>query len=679
MFHAKSSISPCSDGPRKAKSLSALGQRIEIKASFTIQLLFAFTVVLCVALFQSAAVATNDRPDNKLIKRQYDSINQRANYLLTIVGPQYADQTNPKFKSYDALGIAATQVCNDPHISAYMSSLLDYDTPRIDNSVPPDIFSLPPLVRYLYQFGKCFSPQQLQHISDQLGKTLDIFGHGTINQAIIQSSSLYLLAQYFPDVVWKDNKGGQYSSHEVMATLTTLLIKRCKSFLRDGQYEQLAPTYTMLNYFPLLNIIDFAHDPELRTAAEASAIILIAMMRADSFHGQLVPPLMRHNHWQRNASAKLPRQDNSVGQQILWLYFGEPISWIYDIQNRAEPVYAIILALSKWRPPSEVLNMYNSGLQLDQISTVTPRFSIWGAPTKAESFGSGAISNDFAIGLGVTEFDPFGYNEDTDLFGIFFKSLSEFNIVDCYHPYWRSNAGEVAWLSDRSSPFMQGNLSADRGVLLFDIPDQDPWPTNDTNRNYKLRGDHNGRLLKTVLCRFPKTIDEALINEHEVVLRGGTVFIGLRFLKGMVTEVKPHDIAATIFRSISVSESKTAIYFRVAHADTGMDIESFRKRLSEDVVRYSPERDVVDYKDSDGRTVSVEFRLQETGERTWISAIPEVLINGKRFERNKTHYIAARGMSTDSSGVVISSPIGDLRVAFAGLRFTVEHRRLDLQ
>ena len=170
-----------------------------------------------------------------------------------------------------------------------------------------------------------------------------------------------------------------------------------------------------------------------------------------------------------------------------------------------------MLALSKWRPPKEVLYLRDKPRStFEATSTITPRFSIWGKPTKPEIFGIASISESAAIGLGRFEFDPFGYNEDTNLFSIMLRSLKRDNTIDCYHPYWRSNAGENAWLSDRSSPFMQGNLSNDRGVLIFDIPERDPWPVK-KNRNYELRGEHNEKVLENCSVSFPSVVDQFAI------------------------------------------------------------------------------------------------------------------------------------------------------------------------
>ncbi len=122
---------------------------------------------------------------------------------------------------------------------------------------PVEMFSLPPLVRYLYQFGHCLSMTQKEKLLKGLSKPQNLLGHGTLNHAIVRATSWYLLAQYFPQAKWTDWKSAQvHSSAQLMAKLKSLLASRAFRIFRSGHQEWLSPTYAMANISPLVNLIE---------------------------------------------------------------------------------------------------------------------------------------------------------------------------------------------------------------------------------------------------------------------------------------------------------------------------------------------------------------------------------------------------------------------------------------
>jgi hypothetical protein len=560
------------------------------------------------------------------------SIGVRQGALVRMVDPAYINmQSYQKAVAYDVLVATALKGCGPIKWAAYMESL-----PRLPIIVPDDgpveMFVLPPLVRYLYQFGDCLTETQKSSILGALvsgGKRQRLTGHGTINHAIMRAASWYLLAQYFPSAKWIDWDGKNYTSRELMRVLKSLLIRRGRHFFNNGQAELLSPTYALVNFFPLLNLIDFSADPELRRLADSEAVLELAALRAHSFYGVIVPPLTRKNYDQVNASDPGRNYIPSVTQQMLWYYYGEPRGLQEHDFRGGEPFYASMLALSNWRPPPVIAGITpGTGYR---IRYNTPRFGIWDADTPVEIYGDSLIQKDFAIGTGNLLFQPAGYSGHIQTFSILLKSDKPYNQIECYHPFWRSNLGEDAWATDRSSPFQQMYRYDDSSVvMLFDIPDKDPWPQSMGNRFWKDRDKQADDLLKVVVCRVSRSFDEVVFDRNWVFVRQGDVFAAMASLHGeyVVDEASP-DLLKN-FYSIKVREPKTALFFRVDRGGEGLDFRGFQARMKSSALpAYNVAAGEVLLHEKSGDETEVKSRIQKLpGEGGWWSALPRVLRNG---------------------------------------------------
>lgn len=596
------------------------------------------------------------------------AVKERQSQVLQLAGTRSSGYSHPKYKSYETLGRIASGACGTDADRAWMASILSFNIDEQSHRLHPEMFSLPPFARYLLQFKDCITDAQRRAVHDLLDRNeIDVFAHGTTNHAIMQSSSWYLLAQAFPDVIWTSVEGAKYSSQELMRLLSNKLLARQTAQLAHGFDEQFSPTYAIENFFPLLNLFDFASDPAVSSAAEAGLIQQLAMLYADSFHGLLVPPLGRNSHSQTNSPAPHPGMDISAGQHVLWYYSGEPALGGNDFVG-IEPFYVLMLALSSWRPPAELSYLLDRREPV-RIRTVTPSFYIWDNPAQPSLLGNAFISNEFAIGVGNFVFNPSWYNEDTNNFSIFYRSSDLYNYVQCYHPFWRSNAGPSAWLHDQSSPFMEGDLREDRGVLVFDIPTSDPWPQPETNRFFKLRDQHANSLIGEINCRFPTSVDEVKLDGKAIFLREGAVYVGIRLAGPSSSTFSEVTTDGSTFRDFRISARRAALYFRVGtEADAG-DFVTFQKKTMQDDFRFDEARAEAEYPDRSGKHVNVKYRLQSGRAKPWISAIPRV--SDQPSEPAPSGYLEAQMISAGPDGMVIRSAIGDLRIEVKGGRFSI--------
>lgn len=555
------------------------------------------------------------------------------------------------------LAATALEGCGPAEWPAYMASLS-----TLPVGYPPDgpveMFSLPPLVRYLYQFGDCMTAAQKQKLLYGFTSQKQyLTGHGTLNHAIMRATSWYLLAQYFPDAKWTHWDGKVYTSPQLMAELKRLMAGRKSRFYESGQYEWLSPTYAMVNVFPLLNLINFAADPQVRKTAEEEATLEVAVLRAHSFHGVIVPPLTRENLDQHNGTDSPQDYTPAITQDLLWYYFGEPAGFsAYDFR-RNEPFYATILGMSNWLPPADVLNMGPPQTGGYAIRLVTPGFGIWDAKTAPEIYGDSYIADDFAIGTGNQLFDPGGYSGHIKTFSILVKSDQPKNQIECYQPFWKSNAGEDAWGGDRLSPFQEMyRYDKSSVVMLFDIPKTDPWILDDNNHTFAERNLHKDALLQLAECRIPRSFDEIITEPDWVFVKQGKVFVAMATMGG-VNEYNQAPIKLTSkYLIVKIHQPRTALFFRVERETPEMNFAQFRVSVRKHLPAYDRLTSSVALTEQSGVRTQVIYKLQpDTDGKRW-AAIPEVLHNGKPEPRDN-RYVIDSPVLTLKNGVLTINPI----------------------
>ena len=571
---------------------------------------------------------TGNQVSSYIVSTSEANIEARRRWLFSIMKPETIDNGSGKFKIYDILGVTVLEGCGPPQHAEYIENIFE-STKLVNDVYQTNIFSLPSFVRYLYQFGNCLTEKQKTHISELLSRKQILVDHGTINHAIIQTASWYLLAQYFPNIKWHNRDDHFFSSSELMEIHKKLLFRRTYRFFQSGQYELLSPTYAMANLDSILNLIDFSKNSEVKKYAELQAILQVAALKVHSFDGVIVPPVTRRNYQQQNTASLGKPHDQSLSQHILWFYYGIPKLGINDLEGRIEPVAAVALALSKWRPPEAVLNLLENNATPYTVKTVTPTFGIWDAETSPEIYGKAYITKNFAIGAGSTIFNPSGYNENTQLFSILYKSTAEKNQIECYQPYWKSNLGEDAWDTDRSSPFMQIYLGKTEGVMLFDIPSKDPWVFDTNNRFFKLRNEHQNSVYQLAQCRIPLSVDKLVQEKSWFFAKAGDTFIAIGTLFGeneyQDTTNKPDLVDYKVFK---IRQPKTAIYFKVDEKTQNMDFNQFITMTKNKSLYFSPSQVKLTYLDEDHKSVEAQFQLDIKTKTDRVAGLPKIKING---------------------------------------------------
>lgn len=584
-----------------------------------------------------------------------NGIQIRKTQLLGSVDPSPISGLNPKLAGYKivACGEAGTDT------SAHRAKLANMITTA--NGGDGEMFALPCYVRYLFKYGSRMSTAEADAIKNALiAQTHELFGHGTLNHAAMQNTSYYLLAQYYPDITWTDNASGTWTSAQVMATNKANFLLRSSRFTANGGHAEVtSSTYSIVNLMCMLNYIDFCQDAELKAAAIKEALIEITTLKSNSHHGSIIAPITRRNYEQLNAPDSPATYTPSVGQHILWYYYGEPTVSNYDLSGDKEPLFAAFLATSDWRPP---IATYYTPPQ--EVFLNIPSFSQWAGTTYTTLASSSYVCDDFAVGTANAIFEPAGYTGWQN-FTINFKSAASQNQISCYHPYFDSNSGEDNWTSvNRWSPFQQMYRYDDSSVIMiFDIPTEDPWQFDSSNSYWMSRNNQGSNLFQLAQYRIPKSVDELDTSDASgqwLFARSGNTMIAVGTLHGINEYPSVPSIDAK-YTAVKIRQRKTALFWRV---ESGTDFSQFKTRVKSKTPSFFPTASpYCEFSDSDGNEYKMTFDIGRVDGSTLVwNACPIIEKNGK-FESIVTSY----GLVSDTA------KIGNGRLTFGAVGKTFSY------
>ena len=595
------------------------------------------------------------------------TFDQRAKWLLGLFKDFKGFYHDPKIGLVEALAKLSANGGDAPDAIEFGSHAMDFrmkgDTPDQNK----EIFTYPVLSRFLYMYGDRMTPAQREHLKAALlGRAKDLLLHGTENHAIMHISSAYLLAQYFPNETWTClpyNK--PLTSAEMMIEAKNLLRGRGRGFFHSANAEMLSPTYSIINIYPLLNLCEFARDPEVRNAASALAIYELTQIALNDFDGHVMPPYERQNSPQARflpAGAPPGHRDTTNVQPVMWLLWGQNQVAADNFLRPGDASFLILFALSRWREPALIDRLAAGEGTPYFIRGVTPVRSMqwgeWGTFPPDWIFRTVSRTRQFAIGGGAVRFKPDAYYLDNNMFQIVWPSLHRFNYLECSQPYWRSNAGEEEWDHGDATPFQQMGIGRNSAIVLFDIPAKDPWPGIGLWAGE--RSQHTGALLSVAQCRFPKSVDELVRKAPWFFIREGNVYIGIRPLSGgpELVDTNPD------FHEIKSRAAKTGFVFEAGDKGSRGSFEAFQTKVLSNPLSVDLDNLDVTYTDSQSESLRVKYSQSLTPDAAgWIDTIPAVWNNGRQVEFATSPVI-------DSPPVTLRD--GVLKVSLGNDRLTID-------
>lgn len=525
-----------------------------------------------------------------------------------------------------------------------------------------EFFDYPWIARAVHMWGEHFTDDEITQLRGNLAKVKDWLYHGTENHAAMRVASGYLLAQYFPDAMWRVGNE-QISSEELMKRAKVKLMSRGKGFYRIGNNEQLSPSYAFLNAYPLLGLYDFAADPEVRAVAEALLIYTTATVAANSLDGHLMPPLNRRARQYRFAPPEWKgHRFTAIHHTISWLLWGQNVVYPADFTASGEPPFALFFALTTWRVPEPINRIASGAGSPYELRSVLSAFNEWGNTNQRETWRYLYRDPQFAIGAPVAQrFNPRSFFIDYDMFSIAWASDHRHRVLEAMHPYWHSNKG----LDDRGglhTPFQQVAAHRNTAIVLFDIPQADPWAKEGDEKYWvNQRSDRISDLFKVGIVRFPSTVQDLTIEGDRIAFRDGEVFLSVHVLRPG-PEVDRD--AVEDFIVVRSRHARTGFVIEVGTPESHGSFDAFREAVSSRSPSVDWEQLDVTYQNTTGDTLRLLYDQDlSRDDKGWTVLAPQVWVNGE-----------ARDLDT---WPILASPVvtlqdGVLRVEEGSDRLTVD-------
>jgi hypothetical protein len=612
------------------------------------------------------------------------NINERANTLINTFKTYnvHTIETPHGQARYGALAAAARLRANDgndPEMIEYITNFYD----GLSAGAPGYWTTLSGVAWVLGMYWDKFTPVQLDHLKNRLKGLSNLTGHGTENHALNKVVAGYLFAQYWPDESGWVN--GQLTSSQLMNTCRTNLLNVMRSLYSKGYNEDLSTTYAAIHLYPFYVLFDCATDPQMKDAADAAITFHVAHLAANHFEGVVIPPFSRENAPQQN-------RNNGAGwnptiQWNYWLYWEEAQNRIPAMSNfisNKENRWVLHAALSDWRPSTAINSLALGNTVPYELTSTKSKFGEWGTGTPAEYERYVYRDKLYAMGSGNMQFRPDGYYVDYNMFGIIYKTGDTYNYVDCHHHYWRSN--HRIWLG--ASPFIQMAQHKSTAIVLFNIPETDPWSQHGGNY-HNLRNNHYNNLIQEGLVRYPKSIDQRVEANGWIFLRKGSVYIAIRPLKAYTIDPDYYSLmtksggsldnfvnTAEQFNVVRSAYGQTGYVFDIGTKEEFSSFSGFQAAVNQNQPEVNWDDFSVTYTNLKGNTLKATWKTpspdyQNVQDYNYVWVRPNFTINDTIVTVdsdfvNGNAVIKSSSMVLENRILRITTPDGNLTVDWSG-------------
>jgi hypothetical protein len=472
-------------------------------------------------------------------------------------------------------------------------------------------------VRAYYLAKDNFSASQLTSLKNIITGDPNWRNTGTENHRLMVWTSGYLFAQAFPDETWnwiENDVASQLTSEELMEKLLELIIIRGQWRFSGGNSEFLSPNYDTFSVAAMANLYDFAEDPVARDIADAFLHYHVGQMALGSEEGYILAPNSRY-------ADQGQRTELSIAQWIPWLYWG----WNNPVELEPGDRYIIYLALSSWRP-SPVIDMIGNK-DFTEPFTVRTQQPHWQRSPLRYVVRTTYRDLLYSVSSGVIRHVPGAFQLDDSHFSIAYSTNDEKRFIEAFHPYWRTKSqGDDYWRGP-TSPFQQSIQQENTAILLYSIPEKDPWKGVG-----QWAGERNEDLTQLAQVRVSKAVAERVTEDPWYFFREGDVYIGIRSLREGSTFTRFHDNEASqlfMFDVIRSEAADTGFIFEVGDAAEFGTFEEFQAQLKSNPLTIDWDALEVTYTNSRGDELKIRYN---TSLETPDGSIPTSWINGRRID-----------------------------------------------
>jgi len=302
--------------------------------------------------------------------------------------------------------MAALEDTRDFDALYLLQVLLDY---RNDPLLPPE------LVQKLEDALTSFKLWFTEPTPDGL---LDNSYYWTENHELLYHTIEYLVGQLYPDrALSTDRRSGR----EHLATARERLLRWFDLRARFGFFEWFSNVYYQKDLTPLLTLVEFADDEEIRTRAAQVLDLLLFDMAVHTFRGAFGV-----THGRSYKKDKMTSLDDDTWGGVKLLFD----STTYPYQSGSAPDATLLARARRYRPPEAVLRVARAagpfvdqeriGIDLDETAPIVPspdapyEFSFSDPADLTVWWSMGALTAWQVVPLTLQTFDAYNLWETTN-------------------------------------------------------------------------------------------------------------------------------------------------------------------------------------------------------------------------------------------------------------------------
>ena len=465
-------------------------------------------------------------------------------------------------------------------------------------------FGMSSLSRIVAAYPHKLSEAIMAAVREQVTAFPHYLGYGTENHRAMQRSAGLLFGERFPDDTFHHGIKGRE------------LAELCKEYMRrygrevyaSSMMEYLSPTYHMVNTAPWLTVAEYSLDEESRLMARAILDWMMADLALNTHHGVVLPPLTRCTAQIRGYPGA-NRHALDASMTTAWLYWGTGAHSLVAedaVLPNVRAVGAPQHAQAGYGPHPAIRNLGAKRGALPFMALQS--CASWGAfeEITANPFGFEArnipqvppperryhlrsvyFHEDYALGAGnFREHVADPQYRTTVPFGAVWRSANAFARLLIGHPYWYAAYKPDTWASPSpedmwsgTSPFQQSVHWENAVILLFDIPEEDPY------REVRLRwgpgfAPHGRRdkPIRSCFAYYPESMDERVRTAAGFFLREGDVYIAIRPLSGGAAWAGS---AAPGYKRIDLPGARTGCVVEIGSAGEYGSFAEFQARIAQ--------------------------------------------------------------------------------------------------
>ncbi len=459
-------------------------------------------------------------------------------------------------------------------------------------------FGMCSLAQILAAYESQLPAEVLDEIRVQVTRYPHFLGGGTENHRVMNRAAGLIFGERWPDDTFHHGISGRE------------LVAICKQYVRDygreiyatSMTEYLSPVYHAVNTAPWMMLAQHSRDEETRLMARAIADWMFADLALNCHHSAIVPPLTRCKA-QLHGQPGHDRLSLAPTLATAWLYWGTEVA---DADVRVDSSSVPHHAQSSYVPPSAIRNLGAKRVEFPfTVRQSRPSRKVFERLTENAhgyqarndpEFGpleprfhlrSVYFDRDYAVGAGYFQENIHNpdYRESIP-FGAVWRSANPYARLVVGHPYWFVNYQPKSWPSPSPedmwsgmSPFQQVVHAQNAAILLFDIPDANPY------RDVKLRWgpdfarvDPPHRPLQSCFAYYPESVDQQVRTDTAFFLRDGDVYIAIRPLRG---EAAWSECAVPGYGRIDMPGAVTGCVVELGSRSEFGSFESFQQRVDD--------------------------------------------------------------------------------------------------